>query len=265
MTEVPEHLLERSREARARLTGEGGDAPAPAAGEDSGDATPAVVEDTPAVPAEIEPIEVVPEPVSPMVAAAEARPKIPMWVLPILVVLPIWGFFYAGSLERPPAAGGLLVEGPEVYEGQGCAGCHGGAGGGGTGRTLSGGEVIATFPDPLGQIWWTTHGSPPAGTPYGDPGRAGGQRTSLSFTGVAMAGFGEALNAEEIVAVVHHERVALGGEDAEELAWMEEWIESPDFPESFADLPTDEGEAIAVLRELAAEFLAEGEGEVAAG
>lgn len=263
MTEVPEHLLERSRQARARLTGEGGDAPAPAASDDSGDATPAVVEESaPAV--EIEPVEVPPEPVPPYVQAAETRPKIPIWVVPVLLVLPVWGFFYAGTLERPAETGGLAAEGVEIYEGQGCAGCHGGGGGGGTGRPLNNGEVIATWPDPLGQIWWVVNGSPAAGTPYGDPGREGGQRQALSWTGVAMAGYRDALSAEEIVAVVHHERVALGGEPAEELEWMEEWVESPDFPESFEDLPTDELEAIAVLRESASEFLGEGEGEVAA-
>jgi len=265
LTEVPEHLLERSRQARARLTGEGGDAPAAAASDDTGDATPSVVEESTAPAAvEIEPVEVPPEPVPPYVQAAENRPKIPIWVVPVLLVLPIWGFFYAGTLERAAETGGLVAEGTEVYEGQGCAGCHGGAGGGGTGRPLNNGEVVATFPDPLGQIWWTVHGSPSAGTPYGDPAREGGQRTSLSWTGVAMAGFGEALSAEEVVAVVHHERSALGGQPAEELEWMEEWVESGEFPESFADLPTDELEAIAALRESASEFLAEGEGEVAA-
>lgn len=264
LTEVPEHLLQRSQAARARLTGEGGEAPAAAAvGDEAGAATtPAVAADTPA-PVEIEPVEVPAAPVPPYVQAAIDRPKIPYWVVPVLLVLPIWGFFYAGSLERPADTGGLTAEGTEVYGGQGCSGCHGAGGGGGTGRQLSNGEVLATFPDPLGQVWWVVNGSPAAGTPYGDPSREGGQHTALSWTGVAMAGYRDALSAEEIVAVVHHERI-LSGADPQDLVWMEEWVDSADFPEDFAELSADELTAIAELRETASEFLPDGVSTAAA-
>ena len=128
MTEVPEHLLARSREARSRLTGEGGDA---GGASEAGDAAPTPAETAPAAatpapvadatPAEPPP----PEPVPPYVEAARTRKKVPVWIVPVLLFLPIWAIYYVGLLE-PPAAeeGGLLVEGAEVYEVTGgCAGC----------------------------------------------------------------------------------------------------------------------------------------------
>ncbi len=143
VTEVPEHLLKKAAEARARLSGQGGDEASPAAAP-AADTTPvAAAAATPApIPEPELPAE--PEPEAPYVTAAKARKTIPVWVMPVLLFLPIWAIYYVGYLERPPAEGGLAVEGTEVYGT--CAGCHGGGGGGGSGRVLNGGEVNRTFP-----------------------------------------------------------------------------------------------------------------------
>lgn len=239
MTEVPEHLLKKAAEARARLTGEGGAAAsddAPAATE----ATPASTAPVPAaaaVPAEPEP-EPEPEPDSPWVEAAKARKTIPVWVMPVLLFLPIWAIYYVGYLERPPVTGGLAFEGEEIYAQ--CAGCHGGGGGGGTGRQLNEGEVLLTFPygvtdggyDGLaGQIAWVANGSSgtaalEGGPNYGDPDRPGGAH--VIGGGGNMAGFAAGLSVEELGAVVFHERSQFGNMEAdavvEELELIEEWI-----------------------------------------
>lgn len=258
MTEVPEHLLQKAREARARLTGEGGDAPpdagaAPAAGsavEKAPDTTPApVAAAAPAV------VEKAPEPVPPFVQAALDRKKVPAWAFFIVMLLPIWGFFYVGTLERPEK-GGVLEAGAEVYGT--CAGCHGAAGTGGTGRPLAGGEVVLTFPDAASHVWWVINGSPTnAGTPFGDAARAGGQRVALGFNGGGMPGFSDSLSAAEILEVVYYERVEHGGQDDgdADLVALEELIENGELfelPESFA-----EGTTIAEIEEFISEAIAE--------
>ena len=157
--------------------------------------------------------------------AALARKTIPYWVMPVLLFLPIWAIYYVGYLERPDAAPeGLLFEGGEIYAAQ-CAGCHGATGGGGSGRALAGGEVLLTFPaegtggyDGLaGHIAWVVQGTSGTqateGGTYGDPGRVDGARATGSFGN--MGGFGS-LSIEELVAVVHYERVTHGGLSEEE-------------------------------------------------
>ncbi|MDE0066131.1 MAG: hypothetical protein OXN44_04570 [Acidimicrobiaceae bacterium] len=243
MVEVPEHLLQRSAEARARLTG------ASAAGDDDTQAapadapaapTPAVPAAPAAAPAPAQPVVKVPAPVPPYVTAALNRKTIPYWVMPVLLFLPIWAIYYVGYLERPPAdPEGLLFEGGEVYA-EVCASCHGGTGSGGTGRQLNGGEVLLTFPgdaasyDGLaGHIAWVANGSDQTeiteGPVYGDPARVGADspRTVGSF-GAAMGNFAESLTVEELAAVVYYERVAHGDLDDEaaalELEVLEEFV-----------------------------------------
>ena len=132
--------------------------------------------------------------------------------MPVLALLPVWAFVYAGTLD----AGGGEVAGPlaigaEVYNGN-CAVCHGASGGGGTGPELAGGEVIKTFPDAAEMIEFVKAGSAPIqGQPYGDPNREGGQH--IAATG-GMPGWEGILTEEEIQAVVLHERVVFGGEEA---------------------------------------------------
>lgn len=241
MVEVPEHLLQRSAEARARLSGEaapsGGESAAPA--DSATTASPAVPAPRPAAAAPAVPPVKVEVPPAPYVTAALRRKTIPYWVMPVLLFLPIWAIYYVGYLERPPAdPEGLLFEGGEVYA-EVCASCHGGTGSGGTGRQLNGGEVLLTFPDTAGydglagHIAWVANGSEQTerveGPVYGDPNRPGtdGPRQVGSF-GAVMGNFAEVLSVEELAAVVYYERVAHGELDDEsaalELEVLEEFV-----------------------------------------
>ena len=216
MTEVPEHLLRRSKERRAAVGGggEGGDPPAtPSEAPGTGAAASAIepagasaVAPAAAAAAPVEPAK----PVPPYVAAALRRPKVPKYALPVLAVLPVWALIYAGALVKHAAADPVFDEGQKVYAAN-CSSCHLADGSGGTGRNLH--EVLKTFPDPADHLAWVHNGSPAAGTPYGDPKREGGQRISQSGGYGQMPKFKDKLTEEQIAAVVHYERVEFGGED----------------------------------------------------
>ena len=248
MTEIPEHLLKRSRDRRAALGLGGGDAdagesaaPAPAAGaavEPAAGAAPAPA----AAAAAAVPEETAPEPVPHYVEASRRRHRIPVWAMPVLAGLIFWAPIYIGTLEEPPVEGGPLAAGEEVYAGV-CAGCHAPDGSGGAGRQLSSGEVLATFPDWRDQVAFVEQGSPPAGTPYGDPDRPGGQHTGGSYNGVLMPAqgipYGGGLTRLEILEVVLHERI-LSGENPEEselLAYIEALEASGEELPEEGDLP----------------------------
>ena len=236
MTEVPEHLLKKAAEARARLTGQGD---AAASDNEPAAAAPAALVPA-AAPAPVAATAAEPEPVRdpPEVEAAKARKTIPYWVMPVLLFIPVWAIYYVGYLENPPVTGGLAFEGEEVYSQ--CAGCHGGGGGGGTGRRLNEGQVTLTFPpgdatsgyDGLaGHIAWVANGTEgtranEGGSTYGDPDRAGGAQIFAGENG-AMGSFGS-LGVEELVAVVFHERSQFGDLEPdvviEELELLEEYI-----------------------------------------
>jgi hypothetical protein len=88
VTEIPEHLLNRSKARRAA-----------ASGESTGDASPAVAASaTPAAAAPAKknvapaPKAAVPDPV--YVAAAKNRRKIPFWAMSALALLPLWALVY---------------------------------------------------------------------------------------------------------------------------------------------------------------------------
>ena len=215
MTEIPEHLLKRSRDRRA-----GG----------SGDATPAASgASTPAVPAasapakaaaKPEPAPKVAKPDSPVVAAAKARRKIPFWAMATLSLLPVWGFLYFLAIKpTEKTVEGPIAKGIEVWGG--CAGCHGAAGQGGAGRVLYQGEVLKTFPhieDMLNFVYTGSQAYASAGIKvYGDPNREGGAHAPLSYNGNPMPQQGTmaggALSDAEILAVVCHERYTVGGAD----------------------------------------------------
>jgi mono/diheme cytochrome c family protein len=218
VTEIPEHLLQRSRERRAALGGGGDAAPggsseAPAASESSStEVEPAAAAAAPAPAAESAPVPaVVEEELSPLLVADQAirRTRIPMWAVPVLVLLPFWAVLYAGAFgERgheevvDPA-----VLGPQVYAAQ-CAGCHGGAGEGASGPALASGAAVKTFPDEAAHVTWVQEGSigKAKGTPYGAANREGGQRT-VQVAG--MPGFASTLSPAEIEAVVQFERESL--------------------------------------------------------
>jgi mono/diheme cytochrome c family protein len=210
LTEVPEHLLRRSKERRSALGLGGGDAgaesPAPAApaAESAAPAaaTPAVA-DAPAAPAPV--VEELPAYVAPPPPAR----KTPVWVYPVLAVLPLWAFVYFGAFgTREGGPVDPLVLGASVYQSAGCAGCHGATGQGqGDFPALAGGDTLKTFPNEADHISWVKTGSAPfKGKPYGDPNREGGQRVAKLGQMPAFAG---TLSEEEIAAVVKYEREGL--------------------------------------------------------
>ena len=219
MTEVPEHLLARSRERREALglaTGEGGGAPtapaeaSPARAEGGGDAgapaaapVPAAAAAAPAIPAEP------PKPQLPAYVAELRRTRVPLWVMPVLVLLPFWGFLYVGAFASHKVEEQLtpMQLGQQVYRAN-CSSCHGGTGEGASGPALNGEEVELTFPDEADHAEWVRTGSQSKakGTPYGDPDREGGQRT-VQVQG--MPAFSGTLSPEEIEAVVLFEREGL--------------------------------------------------------
>ena len=240
MTEVPEHLLRRSRERRAALGlggegseggeggagGEGGSAVTPATpAAQSTSTAPAMAETSAAsraasaaaanadADAGMEPagagggLAVLEE--APLPVPVPTRPRTPFWIMPVLVALPIYAFIYFGAfgarhavvLNDPVARGNI------VFHTAGCSGCHGANGEGGVGPKLAGGEAAKTFPNVADQISWVNTGSGPfAGKKYGDPNRVGGQHGPA--TG-GMPAFGSSLTTQQISDVVAYERTGL--------------------------------------------------------
>ena len=220
MTEIPEHLLKRSAARKAALSGDGEGADAAA---DAGTAvepaaapaaTPAVAETSAAPEVYVEPE---PEPVAPYVAAFEERKKMPFWIVPVLLFLPVWGAFYYGTLERvPQGLTGLLGEGEHLYVEAGCSGCHGAEGGGGIGPAFAGGEIHETFTTIEDQMVWINKGSAIWGTGQNYASADGRQRQVAG----GMPGFGVGaaieLDVEQLLAVTLYERTQF--EPDEELA-----------------------------------------------
>ena len=226
MTEVPDHLLQRSRDRRAALglgggTDGGGDAPAAAT------TTGSSVESAPSAarPAAITPAEATIEPARPVPAYVQAslsRKKIPLWVMPVLAVLPLWAIVYLNTLSKPrTTVPSQLEAGVAVYAAK-CQSCHMADGSGGAGRPLTAaaeGGVVATFPNIAGQLEFVWLGSTltatpvgSKGTPYGSADRPGGQHTTLSYNGNPMPTFKGALTQAELLEAVRHERETFGGE-----------------------------------------------------
>ena len=207
MTEIPEHLLKRSAARKAALSGE---APAEESSEPTTSVEPAAAA-APAAQASAPVPEVYvepePEPVAPYVEAFEARKKMPYWIVPVLLFLPVWGAFYFGTLERvPQGLTGLLGEGEELYVEQGCSGCHGGEGGGGIGPAFAGGELHETFTTVEDQVVWIAQGSAVVGTGQNYASADGRARQVAG----GMPGFGlgaaSELDVEQILAVTLFER-----------------------------------------------------------
>jgi mono/diheme cytochrome c family protein len=216
LTEIPEHLLKRSRERRAALgLGGGGtdDAPAasggeaPAAAVPATSSTPAPAPTTPAPEPKVEP----PKPDPPYIQAAKRRKRIPYWAMPVLVALPRWGYVYVRTLEPPPAGeDDPLVIGADVFSGN-CASCHGGTGAGiGNAPALADGHVIETFADWRDQAAWVRIGTEgwPADT-YGDT------QKPVGGSGGVMPAW-PTLTDAQLAAVVMHERELSGADMSEE-------------------------------------------------
>ena len=226
MAEVPEYLLERSRQRRVALgvlEDDGGGAAA------AGVPTPGAGAAVAAGPGPAEMIaaakqaalaepELAISPDPEWVVAARTRHRIPVWVLPVLFCLPLWGFVYWKLTEPPPVPNTAINEGATTYAVR-CASCHGGSGSGSdeslVGRPLYNGEVLATFPsldDSL--IEWISLGSEGTGIGqvYGDPNRAGGPHVS-GETGSSMPAFGKVLEPYQLYSVARYVREVIGGEE----------------------------------------------------
>lgn len=254
LTEVPEHLLQRSRDRRRAMgmsvDDDGGAAPA-----DTGAVVPAAAAAAaPAMKAPVPfPAAAAPPPIEPpseWVQAATGRQKIPYWVMPVLLFLPIWLVLYVGTLEEPTREEGVLYEGSVVYE-ENCASCHGATGGGGVGPAFSNGAIIETFPVAEDQMAWIAQGT----DGWQDLGRSSyGANETAYKSSAKMPAFGDELTTEEIIAVTFYERVTLGGYDVDEafaeIAWdLVEHDELEDLPEHWAEGANgvDEAQVVAQL------------------
>ncbi|MGH9276788.1 MAG: c-type cytochrome, partial [Acidimicrobiales bacterium] len=162
------------------------EAPAPA---------PAAAAKAPAVPA---------APLPEYVTDPGPKSGIPYWMMPILLILPLWAIMYMGAFgERATHA----AETPQQLYTANCASCHGASGQGGVGPPLSGGVSKLTFPDEAAQIAWVENGSSAVkGQPYGSPDRPGGQKIATSG---GMPGFKGQLTDEQIKQIVTYERDTL--------------------------------------------------------
>jgi mono/diheme cytochrome c family protein len=219
VTEIPEHLLKRSKDRQ-----QSGATPSTDVAATTPASAPAAVE-KPVVP--VAP-KVIPDP--PYVAAAKSRKKIPFWAMATLSLLPLWAFMYVAALKpQEKVVEGPLAIGAEVYGS--CAGCHGAEGQGGAGRALYKGEVMKTFPkieDMLNFVYTGSQAYVSAGLKvYGDPDREGGAHAPLSYNGNPMPMQGEkaggALTEAQILGVVCHERYAIGGTDTKDEKWAAEY------------------------------------------
>ena len=203
MTEIPEHLLKRSRERRAALglPTEGGDA-APRArrhrrrraevGVGAGQPSAATPGRPPARRARRRPAAA---------AAAQARPALRRGRQ-----APAQDPDLGHARARPPAAVGVhvrrwpcgprtkkltgpLAAGAEVF-GQ-CSSCHGTGGEGGVGYPFADGVGAADLPERsrTRSRSSSTGSQVYAGKPYGDPNRPGGPHIGLARNGSAMPSF----------------------------------------------------------------------------
>ena len=219
VTEIPEHLLKRSKDRQ-----QSGATPSTDVAATTPASAPAAVEQ-PVVP--VAP-KVIPDPS--YVAAAKSRKKIPFWAMATLSLLPLWAFMYVAALKpQEKVVEGPLAIGAAVYGS--CAGCHGAEGQGGAGRALYKGEVMKTFPkieDMLNFVYTGSQAYVSAGLKvYGDPDREGGAHAPLSYNGNPMPMQGEkaggALTEAQILGVVCHERYAIGGTDPKDEKWAAEY------------------------------------------
>jgi mono/diheme cytochrome c family protein len=207
VTEIPEHLLKRSKERRAAIGGE--EAPADDAGsaseavEASPATTPAPVAAAAAVPVP----EPEPEPIRPEVEAALRRKKIPYWAMPVLAFLPLWAYVYQATLEPAPSGELTPLEaGGEVYTSSACAGCHG-SGGAGTASVPSFDDVLDVWPDFRDQMMWVRIGN--SGW-YDTTGSQVYGATDKPSNGGNMPAH-PLLSDQELAEVVLYERVQFGG------------------------------------------------------
>lgn len=223
MTEIPEHLLKRSRERRAALGLGGDDAPADAPAETSPVPAAAAATPAPAPAAAVEEAKAAPPPPDPAyIQAAKRRKRIPYWAMPVLAALPLWGYVYVRTLEPPPAGEtDPLVLGEELFlsgASPACASCHGASGQGVSAPAFTDGAVVATWPDWRDHVMWVKLGSD------GWPNATYGAQSQPVGEGGTMPAF-PGLSDQQLAQVVLHER-QLAGEDVSE--------ENPDYASLWA-------------------------------
>lgn len=231
MTEIPEHLLKRSKERRESLGGsevaKPADTPAPA-GSVQSVPSPAIANEPVAPSAPIVALPPPPEPA--YVVAAKTRKKIPFWAMATLSLLPLWAFIYLLALRpQEKTVEGPLAVGATLFGS--CAGCHGADGQGGAGRVLYQGEVLKTFPkieDMLNFVYTGSQAFVANGLAiYGNPDREGGAHAPLSYNGNPMpqqgAKGGGGLTDSEILGVVCHERYTVSGAISTSTEWSKEY------------------------------------------
>ena len=224
VTEIPEHLLKRSKERRdaAGSSDPGSAAVAPAA----------ITAVAKVAAAEIAAIATaLPPPPDPAyVAAAKSRKKIPFWAMATLSLLPLWAFVYVLALSpQEKVVEGPLAIGASVFAS--CAGCHGAVGQGGAGRILYQGEVLKTFPKIEDMLNFVYTGSQAYATQgiafYGNPDREGGAHAPLSYNGNPMPMQGKtaggALTEEQILGVVCYARYTISAADPKSTEWSKEY------------------------------------------
>jgi mono/diheme cytochrome c family protein len=217
LTEIPEHLLRRSKERRAALAGEEGTATQEAA---------AVVSETPKAAAPV--LAGSPSPATQSgsggagagarggAVAAEPEPaprlgatrvKTPWWIIPILIALPLWGIVYLGAFgsHQTVGANDPVVLGSAIFTAN-CSVCHGVNGEGGVGPQLNGGEVLKVWPTLAQHLAWVHTG----GAPY--VGKTIGVDIKIPVTANnVMPAFAGVLSDQQIEDVVCFERVTFGG------------------------------------------------------
>jgi len=231
VTEIPEHLLRRSRERRAALSGGDGEGGATAE-----TATPTATAQAAATAADA-PRAASPVPVeagrapavragggggtgtltdaAPMADEPDAKPRlgptrarVPMWVMPVLAALPLWGVVYLGAFgsRQKVAANDPVTLGGAIFAAN-CSSCHGANGQGGVGPQLSNGMVLKTWPNVADHINWVhTGGAPFVGKTYGATNHAVPASNVMPAFGTDKGG---ALTDEQIRDVVAYERVGL--------------------------------------------------------
>jgi mono/diheme cytochrome c family protein len=218
MTEIPEHLLARSKARRQAIGQDEGAAAAeaPAASGAVEKAAPAAAPAGPAgvpamTPAKAPAVAAAapPPPKRPEVVAAESRKKMPWWAAVAFVSLPAWAFLFTFTLEPPTQVSPVIAAGQDLYSAN-CGSCHGADGGGGVGPAFADGAVIETFSSYEDHVQWVTLGSAgwreEVGDTYGDPAKP-----VLGFNGQPMPTFEGVLSEEEILEVVRYEREVISG------------------------------------------------------
>ncbi len=233
VTEIPEHLLKRSKAAKAKADGAEAPADAPAAPSSTpattADAAPAVAAKAAAPAAPAAPVA---KPDTPVVAAYKARRKIPVWAMLALSILPVWVFMYVLAMKPVVSeASGPMGNGAVSYA-TNCSTCHGAGGEGvGSAYAFTGGSVLKTFPVIEDQLRWVHLGTAAyrdAGVSiYGNPEREGGAHVTGASGGL-MPGWKGNISDADTLAAVCDERYNLAGGDQtsdEFLLWC-----APDSP-----------------------------------